>query len=125
MTVLVGEAGSLKRQYASQAAGFVAVIIAAAALVGWWTGLPLLSSWGPGFPPMRPLGALCLAALGFALVHPGKNSRLAFAVGLAAAALAALGLAQLYQLAPSNSDFYGAPARKRESNQRRPIANRL
>jgi len=35
---------------------------------------------------------LALAALGVALMHPGKNSRVAFAVGLAAAALAAVGL---------------------------------
>jgi hypothetical protein len=35
---------SLKRQHASQAAGFVAVIIAAAVLIGWWVGLPMLSS---------------------------------------------------------------------------------
>ena len=41
---------------------------------------------------MRPLGALCLAALGLALMHPGKDSRFAFAVGLAMAALGALGL---------------------------------
>src|SRR5713101_4658811 len=52
----------------------------------------MLTSWGAGFPPMRPLGALCVAALGLALVHPGKDSRFAFAVGLAALALAALGL---------------------------------
>jgi PAS domain S-box-containing protein len=81
---------SLKRQHASQAAGFVAVTIAVAVLIGWWTGLPLLSSWGPDLPTMRPLGAVSLAALGLALVHPGKDSRLAFAVGLAVAALAAL-----------------------------------
>src|SRR5258708_3487688 len=42
---------------------------------------------------MRPSGALALAALGFALMHPGKDLRVAFAVGLAAAGLAALGLA--------------------------------
>ncbi len=36
--------------------------------------------------------ALCLAALGLALVYPGNGSRIAFAVGLAVAALAALGL---------------------------------
>ena len=84
---------SLKRQHASQAAGLAAVTIAAAALIGWWTGLPILSSWGAGFPPLRPLGALCLAALGLALVHPGKDSRLPFAVGLAVAGLAALGVA--------------------------------
>jgi hypothetical protein len=34
-------------------------------------------------------------------------------------------LAQLYQLARSNGDFQGVSARKSESNQRRPIANRL
>ena len=34
-------------------------------------------------------------------------------------------LTQLYQLAHSNGDFRGVPARKRESIQRRPIANRL
>jgi PAS domain S-box-containing protein len=39
---------------------------------------------------MRPLGALILAALGFALVHPGKDLRVAFAVGLAVAAIIAL-----------------------------------
>ncbi|HWO86765.1 MAG TPA: PAS domain-containing protein, partial [Stellaceae bacterium] len=91
--LFAGQAGSLTRQHASQAAGFAAVTIAAAVLIGWWAGLPLLSSWGPGLPAMRPLGALVLAALGLALMHPGKNSRVAFAVGLAVAALAVLGLA--------------------------------
>jgi hypothetical protein len=57
-----------------------------------WAGLPLLSSWGAGLPAMRPSGALALAALGLALVHPGKDSRFAFAGGLAAIVLAALGL---------------------------------
>jgi PAS domain S-box-containing protein len=90
VTLFVGQAGSLKRQRASQAAGFAAVTIAAAVFIGWWAGLPLLTSWGAGWPPMRPLGALSLAALGLALVHPGKDSRFAFAVGLAALALAAL-----------------------------------
>jgi hypothetical protein len=41
---------------------------------------------------MRPLAALCLATLGLALVHPGKDSRFASAVGFAVAALAAVGL---------------------------------
>ena len=93
MTLFVGQVGNLRRQRASQAAGFAAVSIAAAVLIGWWAGLPLLSSWGPGLPAMRPLGALVLAALGLALMHPGKNSRVAFAVGLAGAAFAVLGLA--------------------------------
>jgi len=82
----------LKRQHASRAAGFAAVTIAAAVLIGWWGALPMLSSWASGLRAMRPLGALCLAALGVALVYPGKNSRLAFAVGLVVAALAVLGL---------------------------------
>lgn len=93
MTLFSALAGSLKKQHASQVAGIVAATIAAAVLMGWWAGLPLLSSWGSGLPPMRPLGALCLAALGVALAHPGKRSLLAPAVGLAVAALAALGLA--------------------------------
>src|SRR5215470_1835267 len=83
---------SLKRQHASQAAGFAAVTIAAAVLIGWWAGLPMLSSWGRGFATMKPVAALCLTALGLALMHPGKNSRFALAVGLAVAAIAVLDL---------------------------------
>src|SRR5262252_9849591 len=84
---------SAERQHATQAAGLAAVTIAVVALIGWWTGLLILSSWGAGFPPMRPLGALCLAAMGLALVRPGKDSRLPFAVGLVVAGFAALGVA--------------------------------
>ena len=93
MPLFVGQVVDLRRQRASQVAGFAAVTIAAAVLIGWWVGLPLLSSWGSDLPAMRPSGALALAALGFALMHPGKDLRVAFAVGLAAAGLAALGLA--------------------------------
>jgi hypothetical protein len=71
----------------------VAVTIAAAALIGWAASLPLLSSWDAGFATVKPVMALCLAALGLALMHPGKGSRFASAVGLAVAALAALALA--------------------------------
>src|SRR5258708_38528035 len=85
---------SMKRQHASQAAGFAAVTIAGAVLIGWWGGLPMLSSWGSGFATVKPVTALCLTALGLALVHPGKNSRFAFAVGLVVAAVAALDLGQ-------------------------------
>jgi PAS domain S-box-containing protein len=92
VTLFVGQAGSLRRQHASQVAGFTAVAIAAAVLTGWWAGLPLLSSWGSGLPAMRPVGALGIAALGLTLMHPGKDLRVAFAVGLVAAVLAALGL---------------------------------
>ncbi len=83
---------SPKRQHAGQAAGFAAVAIATAAFISWWVSLPLLSSWGSGFATVKPVVALCLVALGLALMHPGKNSRLAFAVGLAVAAIGALDL---------------------------------
>jgi PAS domain S-box-containing protein len=101
VTLFAALAGSPKRQHLSQFVGFTAVAIAATVFVGWWVSVPLLSSWGGGSPTMRPLGALCLAALGIALMHPGKDSRVALAVGLAAATLAALGLA----LAPFNVDL--------------------
>src|SRR5229473_6787550 len=83
---------SLKRRHASQVAGFAAVAIAAAALISWWVGRPMLSSWGSGVATMRPLTALCLTALGLALMHPGKDSRFGLAVGLAVAAIAVLDL---------------------------------
>jgi predicted MFS family arabinose efflux permease len=92
VTSFVALASSLNKEHASQVAGLAAVAIAAAVLIGGWAGLPLLSSWGAGLPPMRPSAALCLAALGLALVHPGKDSRFAFAVGFAVIAVAAVGL---------------------------------
>jgi PAS domain S-box-containing protein len=92
VTVSVGQAGNLKRQRASEAAGFAAVAISAAAFIGWWAGLPLLASWGADFPAMRPVAAACLGALGFALIYPGRNSRIAVVVGLAVAVLGALDL---------------------------------
>jgi PAS domain S-box-containing protein len=92
VTLSVGEVGNRTRQRASQAAGLAAVLITAVVLIGGWAGLPLLSSWGAGFPPVRPSAALCLAALGLALMHPGKDWRFAFAVGLAVVAVAAVGL---------------------------------
>jgi PAS domain S-box-containing protein len=73
-------------------AGFAAAMIGATALIGWWAGLPPLYSWGSAFPPMRPSAALYLGALGLALVHPGKDSRFAFAAGLVVVAVATLGL---------------------------------
>ena len=91
--LLVAPTGSLNSQQASQVAGFTAVTIAAMALIGWWAKLPMLSSWGAGFAPTKPVTALCLTALGLALIHPGKNMRVAFAIGLAVAAVAAPDLA--------------------------------
>jgi hypothetical protein len=52
----------------------------------------LLSSWSSGFASIKPTTAVCLAALGVTLVHPGKDTRVAFAVGLAVATLATLDL---------------------------------
>jgi len=85
-------AGSPNRRHASQAAGFAAVMVAAAALVGWWAEMPQLSGWGSGLVTVKPVTALCVAALGLTLVHPGKNLRLAFAVGLAVAVVTTLDL---------------------------------
>jgi PAS domain S-box-containing protein len=94
VTLFDGQAGGLaespKRQRASQVAGLAAAAIAAAALAGWWAQLPLLASWGQGLPAIWPAGALCLAALGLALLHPGRDGRFALAAGIAVASLSAL-----------------------------------
>jgi PAS domain S-box-containing protein len=78
----------VKKQRASQLAGFAAVVIAATALGGWWTGMPLLASWGVGIT-VRPPVAVGLIALGLAVAHPGREWRVASAVGLAVLTLAA------------------------------------
>jgi PAS domain S-box-containing protein len=88
VTLFAGRAGGVRRQRASQIAGLAAATIAVTALIGWWVALPLLSSWGSA--AMKPMEALLLAALGFALMHPGKESRFAFAIALAVAASAVL-----------------------------------
>jgi PAS domain S-box-containing protein len=77
----------LNRQRAAQAAGFVAVIIAAVSLIGWWAELPMAARFA-----VKPLAALYLVGVALAVIHPGKNSRFAFTVGLTVAALAALDL---------------------------------
>jgi PAS domain S-box-containing protein len=92
VTPFVGQVGNVKRQRASEAAGFAAVAIAAAALIGWRAGLPLLSIWGSGYFAIGPFAVLMLAAFGLALVRPGKDSRVAFGLGLAGIACAAVGL---------------------------------
>jgi hypothetical protein len=72
------------RQRASQSVGFAAVAIAVAVFIGrrgrtaHTDALGLRYSAGPFPVPM-------LAALGLALVHPGKDPRFAFAVGLVVA----------------------------------------
>src|SRR5215472_8114609 len=90
VTVFGALAGNLNRQRASQAAGFAAVTIAAVALISWWVSPPLPSSWGSGFATVKPTTALCLAAVGLAVVYPGTASRFVFAIGLAVAAVAGL-----------------------------------
>jgi PAS domain S-box-containing protein len=93
VALFAGRAGNLKRQRASEVAGFAAAMIGTAAFIGWWVDLPMLSSWGPGLPAMRPITALCLAALGLALICPGKGSPFTVAVGLAVATVAAFDFA--------------------------------
>jgi PAS domain S-box-containing protein len=65
--VSTGLPGGL-RMRASQVAGFAAAAIAAAAIAGRVANLPLLAAWGPGLPAVTPLGALCIAAIGLALM---------------------------------------------------------
>jgi PAS domain S-box-containing protein len=100
VTLFVAQAGRLtgswKRRRASQVAGFAAAMIAAAALVGWLAGVPLLMTWGPGLPAVRVTGGLCLAILGLALMHPGNRGRFAAAAGLGVALLAVFVLALLF-----------------------------
>jgi PAS domain S-box-containing protein len=92
VTLFVGTADGLIRQSAGRVAGLAAAMIAAAALIGWRAELPALSSWGSGFAAVNPVVAVCLAAIGVTLAYPDKDPRFAFAVGLAVAVLAALGL---------------------------------
>ena len=75
--------------------GVAAMTIAAATLIGWWSGLPLLSSWKAGSGTTKSVMAFCLAAIGLALLHPGKNSRVVCAVGLTVMAAAASDLSQV------------------------------
>jgi hypothetical protein len=90
VTLFVGQVNDLNRQRASQAAGLAAAAIGAAAFSGWWLPLPLLLSGGLGFAAVKPTTALCLAALGLVLAHPGRTSRLAVAVGLVVAVVSML-----------------------------------
>ena len=111
--MFAGKAGGPKRQFATQVAGFAAATIAATALFGWWASLPLLPSWGSAAMP--PMAALNLAALGLALLYSGKESRFAFAIGVAAVAIAALdfsinrGLVQLPQAVAPISQAASVP----------------
>jgi PAS domain S-box-containing protein len=90
VALFVGQAGNLKRQRASQVAGLAAAMIGAAAFIGWWAWLPLLSSWVSGLARTKPLTALCLTALGLALMRRRSDSPFAVGVGFAVTAVAAL-----------------------------------
>ena len=92
MTPFAGLASAFDRQHASQAMGFAAVVIAAAALAWQSADLPLLFGGGAGLPVMTPFAAGCLAALGLALIRPG-DPVLAIASGLTVAAVAVIDLA--------------------------------
>jgi PAS domain S-box-containing protein len=96
VTLSVGPAGNLNRERASQVAALAAVIIAAAAFIGWWVSPPLPSNWGSGFAIVKPTTALCVAALGLALVHLGADSRFTFVVGLAVATIGAVDTLDLF-----------------------------
>jgi PAS domain S-box-containing protein len=101
-TLFGGRDSQANRRLASGVAGFAAAAIAATALVGWWASLPLLSSWGS--VAMKPTEAVLLAALGFALVHPGNESRFAFVIGLAVAVMGVVVFSinrELLQLPPA------------------------
>ena len=118
MTVFVGQADNLKRQRASEAAGFAAMMIGAAAFISWWASLPLLSSWVWGFARTKPMTALCLTALGLALMHRSKESRVAVTVGCATTAVAALTLLGVdfginVSLAPQGAVLEPGPASSR------------
>jgi PAS domain S-box-containing protein len=102
--------------YASQAAGVAAMAVAAAALAGPRLDLPLLARWGAGLPAMTPLEAVCLAALGFALMRCG-NQALAVTVGLAVTGVAVLDLA----LALSDAGREGGP----QASAAMPVATAL
>ncbi len=78
-------AGRLDRQLASQLAGVSTVAVTAVALIGWWWDLPPLSAWSAGSPTSS--GALCLAAIGFALMRP-RDDIVASVVGLVVVAVA-------------------------------------
>jgi two-component sensor histidine kinase/PAS domain-containing protein len=91
VTLFVRLASNLKGRHATQVAGFAGVAIAAVVLIGWWWELPLLSAWRAGPPATSPFGALCLTALGLALIRP-RDDILAVAVGLVVAAVAAVDL---------------------------------
>ncbi len=95
MTSLIGFVGGLNSQRTSQIAGLAATAIAAAAFMGWWADMPLLAGWGSGFAVTKPLTALCLAALGLALLHPANDSRFVSEVGFGVIAIATLDMIML------------------------------
>jgi PAS domain S-box-containing protein len=94
VTLFAALAGGLTRKHVRRIGGVAAMTIAAATLIGWWAGLPLLSSWRAGSGTTKPVTAFCLAAIGLALLHAGKNSRVASAVGVAVMAAGGLDLSQ-------------------------------
>jgi PAS domain S-box-containing protein len=80
--------------YASLA---VAGLISCGVLVGWWAGLPLLTSWGPGFVTMKPVTALAFLFITCAMLpRLAPAPRWRIAIGVIAALLGASSLIQEY-----------------------------
>ncbi len=75
-------------------AGMVLLAIASAALVGWWANLPWLTSWGAGWPAMKPVTAVCLLGLGLILARATLGSPMARQVAYGLLACTGLSLLQ-------------------------------
>ena len=78
------------------AAGVTVAVLGATVLAAWATGADLVIRLRPGLPSMKPATAVCLVALGVALVAVGARRRhvrrLAVPAATVAAAVAALSL---------------------------------
>ncbi len=84
------------------AGGALAIAMGLAALVGWSLDLRVLTTFAPGWQPMKANTALCLVLLGSALLllRPRERPVLQTRIGAALAALAALiGLLSLVEYA--------------------------
>ena len=121
MTLIASLAGSLKRQYASQAAGFAAVTIATAALIGWWVGLPMLSSWGSQFATEKPTTALDAPVLSELVETPRSQDRTFRPAMAFATCLSALPRERFSSMTPSRKPIVRRGIRERCCNPDHPI----